>query len=154
MLSLSFSPVFAQTSFDTLSLSEYVLKFDDHTYHISYSVNGDVIAIAIDPESKSLLIGLEHTLDSKFSIQLNPELISAPNNEFVILVDGQDVDYQIVQNIDSFTLSFFVPVGTQEVEIIGTSVIPEFPIGAIFVLFITITSIIIFTKTKIFLFKL
>lgn len=121
-------PVFAQTStFDESdNPSQYILKIDDHQYPISYVVNADVIAMAIDPESKSLLVGLENTQDSKFSIEINPELISAPNNEFVILVDGQDVDYQITTNTDGYLFSFFVPTGSEEVEIIGTSVIPEF----------------------------
>ena len=149
---LFFSTAFAQTS-DVIS-SQYVLTFDGHTFDISYIVNGDVLAMAIDPESKSLLIGLENTIDSKFSISFNPELIRATNNEYVILVNGQDVDYQFAQDPDSFTLSFFVPTGTQEVEVIGTSVIPEFHIGIIFMLIIMITSVIIFTKVKTSFFKL
>ncbi|MBS3922248.1 MAG: PEFG-CTERM sorting domain-containing protein [Nitrosarchaeum sp.] len=153
LLPLLFSPVFAQTSSD-VTPSQYVLKFDGHTFDISYVVNGDVLAMDIDPESKSLLIGLENTMDSKFSLIFNPELIRATNNEYVVLVDGQDVDYQFTQDSDGFTLSFFVPAGTQEVEVIGTSVIPEFPIGVIFVLVIMITSVIIFTKTKTSFFKL
>jgi len=121
-------PVFAQSA--TLDESgnslQYILKIDDHEYPISYDVKGDVIAMSIDPESKSLLIGLENTRDSQFSIKLNHELISAPNNDFVILVDGQDVDYNITPNSDGYSFTFFIPVGTEEVEIIGTSVIPEF----------------------------
>jgi hypothetical protein len=121
-------PVFAQSS--TLDESEnslqYILKIDNHEYPISYNVKGDVIAMSIDPESKSILIGLENTHDSQFSIELNHELLSAPNNEFVILVDGQDVDYSITPNSDGYLFTFFVPVDTEEVEIIGTSVIPEF----------------------------
>lgn len=141
-------PAFAQTSFDVQNFSQYILTVDDNSYPISYAVNGDVLAMDIDYESKSLLVGLENTVNSQFSIHLIPELIRAPNNEFVILVDGQDTDYQIIQDVDGFTLSFFVPTGTQEVEIIGTSVIPEFPIGAIFVLLIMIISTVIFTKTN------
>lgn len=150
---LLFSTAFAQTSSDVIH-SQYVLTFDDHTFDISYIVNGDVLAMAIDPESKSLLIGLENTIDSKFSISFNPELIRATNNEYVILVNGHDVDYQFAQDPDGFTLSFFVPTGTQEVEVIGTSVIPEFHIGIIFILIIMITSVIIFAKVKTSFFKL
>lgn len=149
LLPLLFSPVFAQTLSD-VTPSQYVLKFDGHTFDIAYIVNGDVLAMAIDPESKSLLVGLENTIDSKFSIRFNPELIQATNNEYVVLVDGQDVDYQFTQDPDGFNLSFFVPTGTQEVEVIGTSVIPEFPIGVIFVLVTMITSVIIFTKISFF----
>jgi len=120
-------PVFAQSVIlDESTISQYVLKIDDHEYSISYDVKGDVLAMAIDPESKSLLVGLENVYDSQFSINLSHELIRAPNNDFVILVDGQDVDYEITPNSDGYLFTFFVPVGTEEVEIIGTSVIPEF----------------------------
>lgn len=149
-------PVFAQTSIITESSnsSPYVLKIDNHTYSISYSVNADVIAMDIDPESKSLLIGVENTHDSQFLISLKHEMISAPNNAFLILVDGQEVDYNITSDSDSSTFTFFVPGGTEEIEIIGTFVIPEFPIGTIFVYVLIISSIVIFAKVKIPFFKL
>jgi len=148
-------PVFAQTAFDeSITPSQYVLKFDDHQYDISYVVKADVIAMAIDPEAKSLLVGLENTYDSTFTISINHELISAPNNEFVILVDGQDVDYDITDNSDGYLFTFFVPTGTQEVEIIGTSVIPEFPIGAIFGLVFMVSFVVVFTKFRVSFFRL
>ena len=73
-------------------------------------------------------------------------MINAQNNEFIILVDGEEVDYELTSNSDSSTFEFFVPVGSEEVEIIGTNVIPEFPIGAIFGFAVMISVIMIFTK--------
>jgi predicted secreted protein with PEFG-CTERM motif len=144
------TPVFAQTPSDELSnSSEYVLEVDDHTYSISYVVNAEIIAMDIDPESKSLLIGLDKTYDSKFFIGLEHELINAQNNEFVILVDSEEVDYEITSDSDSSTFEFFVPIGSEEVEIIGTNVIPEFPVGAIFGFAVMISVIMIFTKIKV-----
>ncbi|WP_297463208.1 PEFG-CTERM sorting domain-containing protein [Nitrosarchaeum sp.] len=145
--------VFAQTQ-SHIDSSEYILKIDQHVYSIYYVVNSDIIAMDIDPESKSLLIGLENTYDSKFIIDLEHELINAQDNEFVVLVDSQEVDYKITPDSDSSTFEFFVPVGSEEVEIIGTHVIPEFPFSAIFGLIIMISSIIIFTKVKPSFFKL
>jgi len=89
-----------------------------------------------------------------WKVPLIYQLIRATNNEFVVLVDGQDVDYEIMPDSDNFTISFFVPIGTQEVEIIGTSVIPEFPIGAISGLVLMVSSIVLFTKVKPSFFKL
>jgi predicted secreted protein with PEFG-CTERM motif len=85
---------------------------------------------------------------------LEHELINAQNNEFVILVDGEEVDYEITSDSDSSTFEFFVPVGSEEVEIIGTSVIPEFPVGAIFGFTVMISVIMIFAKTKVHFSKL
>ena len=147
------TPIFAQTPSDESTL-EYVLEIDEHTYSISYVVNADVIAMQIDPESRSLLVGLDKTYDSQFFIDLEHELINAQNNEFVILVDGEEVDYKITSDSDSSTFEFFVPIGSEEVEIIGTHVIPEFPIGAIFGFAVMISTIMIFAKIKTPFFKL
>ncbi|MCE9617770.1 MAG: PEFG-CTERM sorting domain-containing protein [Nitrosarchaeum sp.] len=149
------APIFGQTPSDELSnSSDYVLEIDDHVYSISYVVNADIIAMEIDPESKSLLIGLDNTFDSQFFIGLEHELINAQNNEFIILVDGEEVDYQMTSDSDSSTFEFFVPVDSEEVEIIGTNVIPEFPIGAIFGFAVMISAIMIFAKVKVSFFKL
>ena len=149
------TPIFGQTSSDELSnSSNYVLEIDEHVYSISYAVNADIVAMEIDPESKSLLIGLENTFDSQFFIGLENELINAPNNEFLILVDGEEVDYEITSDSDSSTFEFFVPVGSEEVEIIGTNVIPEFPVGTIFGFAVMISVIMIFAKVKAPFFKL
>jgi predicted secreted protein with PEFG-CTERM motif len=150
------TPIFAQTpTSNELSNSlQYVVKFDEHVYSISYVVNADIVAMKIDPESKSLLIGLNNAHDSQFFIGLEHELIKAQNNEFIILVDGQEADYQIVSDTTSSTFEFFVPAGTEEVEIIGTSVIPEFPLGAIFGFAVMISSIMIVAKVKASFFKL
>lgn len=150
------TPALAQTlESDSFSnSSEYVLEIDEHDYSISYTVNANVIAMAIDPESKSLLIGLDKTYDSQFFIGLEHDLINAENNEFIILVDGEEVDYQITSDSERSTFEFFVPVGSEEVEIIGTHVIPEFPIGAIFGFIVMISSVMLFAKMKPSFFKL
>lgn len=149
------TPIFAETLSDELSnSSQYALEIDEHTYSISYVVNANVIAMEIDPESTSLLIGLDNTYDSRFFIGLEHELINAQNDEFIILVDGQETDYEISSGSDSSTFAFFVPAGTEEVEIIGTHVIPEFPIGAIFGFAVMISTIMIFAKIKAPFFKL
>ena len=148
------TPIFGQTSSDELSNSEYVLEIDEHIYSISYVVNADIIAMEIDPESRSLLIGLDNTFDSQFFIGLEHELINAQNNEFIILVDGEEVDYEMISDSDSSTFEFFVPIGSEEVEIIGTNVIPEFPVGAIFGFVVMISLIMVFAKVKAPFFKL
>ena len=149
------TPIFAQTPSDELSnSSQYALEIDEHAYSISYVVNANVVAMEIDPESTSLLIGLDNTYDSRFFIGLEHELINAQNDEFIILVDGQETDYEISSDLDSSTFAFFVTTGAEEVEIIGTHVIPEFPIGAIFGFAVMISTIMIFAKVKAPFFKL
>ncbi|MEC4848271.1 MAG: PEFG-CTERM sorting domain-containing protein [Nitrosarchaeum sp.] len=150
------TPALAQTlESDSFSNpSEYVLEIGEHEYSISYTVNANVIAMAIDPESKSLLIGLDKTYDSQFFIGLEHDLINAENNDFIILVDGEEVDYQITFDSERSAFEFFVPVGSEEVEIIGTHVIPEFPIGAVFGFIVMISFVMLFAKMKPSFFKL
>ena len=129
---------------------EYLLEVDKHLYSIPYNVDSQILAMAIDPELNSLLIGLDNTKDSVFEIDLKHEIISAENNNFAILVNGYEVDYEIVSDSDSSTILFFVPEYAEEVEIIGTHVIPEFPIGVILMFAIMITIVTIFSKSRTF----
>lgn len=124
----------------------YSLKIDEHSFDISYDFDGTVIAMAIDQELNSLLIGITDTKDSLFQITLPKEMISADNNEFAVLVDQFEVDYNISTDDNDSVLQFFVPAGSEEIEIIGTHVIPEFPIGAILVLIAMIAIVTLVTK--------
>ena len=134
--------------------SEYILEIDENVFFIPYQINAKVIAMAIDPELTSLLIGLENTSDSIFVIDLKHDLINVHNNEFAILVNGLEVDYDIVSDSDSSTLSFFVPTFTEEVEIIGTHVIPEFPFGVIMGLVMMVSIMVAVSRAKIPAFRL
>ncbi len=126
--------------------STYSLKTSDVQFEISYELNGDVIAMAVDENTTSFLIGITNVEDSNFEISLPTELISAENNEFVVLVDGVEVDYAVSTQNDVAMLQFFVPANSQEIEIIGTNVIPEFPLGALVVLATMIVIVTFMTK--------
>ncbi len=144
-------PVFAESHLNYVGVEnplEYVLVIDEHTYSIPYNVDAKVLAMAIDPELTSLLIGLENSKNSIFEIDLQHEMINAENNEFAILVNGYEIDYEMISDSDSSKFSFYIPEFTEEVEIIGTHVIPEFPFGAIlgFALLITIVTVIVRIK--------
>jgi hypothetical protein len=145
ILSVSFSilpSVFAENI--------YNLTVDEHSFDLTYEFSGDVIAMAIDQELSSLLIGVENTKDSLFKITFDNTLITAENGNFAILVNGLEVDYDILDDGNSSTLRFYVEEGTEEIEIIGTHVIPEFPFS-VFSGFVLMTSIVlIITKFRIF----
>jgi len=111
----------------------YQLSVDENTFDVKYDFDGDVIAMAIDTEAVSLLIGTENVKDTQFQITLPKDLIRADNNEFAVLVNGYEVEYTTTSG-ENIVLTFFVPEFTEEIEIIGTYVVPEFPLGAILVL--------------------
>lgn len=141
--------IFALVMFFSSNLaygSTYSLETSDMPFEISYELNGDVIAMAVDENTTSFLIGITNVEDSNFEISLPTELISAENNEFVVLVDGIEVDYDVSTQNDAAMLQFFVPANSQEIEIIGTHVIPEFPLGALVVLATMIVIVTFVTK--------
>ena len=142
----SIIPVFGEEIND---YSEYLLRVDDHVISVLHNINANVISMNIDPESTSLLIGIKETHNSVFRIVLQKDVISAPNNEFVILVDGYETDYNVItEDVNRSTISFYVPELSEEVEIIGTHVIPEFPLGVFSLLVFFIMMGIIFTRIK------
>lgn len=130
----------------------YHLEIDDNAFDIEYELQGDVIAMAADKESISLLIATENVLDSQFKINLPYELIRAENNEFAVLVNGFEVDYEVI-NTDNAELLFFIPAFTEEIEIIGTFVVPEFPLGPILIFGAISGIILLIEKSKKILFR-
>ncbi|MDP2668135.1 MAG: hypothetical protein Q8O65_05430 [Nitrosopumilaceae archaeon] len=126
--------------------STYSLETDDISFEISYELNGDVIAMEVDENTTSFLIGITNVDDSNFEISLLAELISAENNEFVVLVDWVEVDYVVSTQNNASILQFFVPADSQEIEIIGTQVIPEFPLGVLMVFATLIVVVTLVTK--------
>ena len=132
----------------------YNLTIDEKNFEILYTIEGDVLAMAIDQELTSLLVGLENvTTDSFFQIEFSDELIRAENNDFAVLVNGYEVNYDISNTESGTKLIISIPAYTEEIEIIGTFVIPEFPLGILFVLISLITIVIVFSKSKILVFK-
>ena len=94
--------------------SVYTIDVGNHTYDVVYSVDADIIAMEIDPELNSLLVGLNNTKDSFFEIHLPDELISAEGDQFVVLIDWIETDYQTSQYLkepDALTtvVEFFCP---------------------------------------------
>ena len=99
--------------------------------------------------SSNLAYGSTYSLetsDMPFEISLPAELISVENNEFVVLVDWVEVDYDVSTQNEVSILQFFVPVDSQELEIIGTQVIPEFPLGVLMVFTTMIVIVTLVTK--------
>ncbi len=155
LLLIFFVLIFSIFSQNFLAYGEkYQLTVDVNSFEINYSTTGIVIAMEIDKELSSLLVGLENVeIDSIFEIEFTHELISAMNNEFAVLVNGYEVNYEISATDLGSKLTIPIFADTEEIEIIGTNVIPEFPVGILMVLVFTIMFVVIFSRTKITAFK-
>ncbi len=132
----------------------YRISVDGHSFDVAYSVDADVVAMEIDVELNSLLVGLEGTRDSVFEIHLPDEMISAEDDDFVVLVDWVEVDHRIVEPSHTSApeapvtvVQFPVQDGALEVEIIGTHVIPEFPVAMI-ALAAVLTGVVVMSKRR------
>src|SRR5579872_809246 len=125
------------------------IKVDGTDLSVKYSItNGKVLGIKADIQSKSLIVSIQTTGDGVLTVTLpraliNATLPSGQDDKYYVLVDSQEADFQeIGTTTTDRTLSIPFTDGTQEIEIIGTQIIPEFgPIEAL-VLAIAIVSII------------
>ena len=122
------------------------------TYHIT---GGSIISITPVPEDGygSLVIEIHATNDGELTITLPREVIDAKLNgdddDFFVLIDGEEWDFDETKtDLDrTLTIGFFA--GTEEIEIIGTFVIPEFGTIAALILAVAIISIIaVSAKTR------
>ena len=139
-----------------LSLADqgtYKLEVDEKTFDVSYSFDGELLAMGVDQESTSLLIGTQNVEDSFFEVSFSSELLSAQNAEFVVLIDGLETDYTVTYDGDNPALAFPIQADSEEIEIIGTSVIPEFPLGALAIMGAVSATAILLTRMRQRLFK-
>ena len=125
------------------------IKVDGTNMTVTYSItNGKVLGIKADTQSKSLIVAIQTTGNGVLTITLPRALIDSKtkggvDEQYVVLTDGQEADFQETSTTKTDrTLTIPFEDGTQEIEIIGTQIVPEFgPIAAL-VLAIAIVSII------------
>jgi predicted secreted protein with PEFG-CTERM motif len=126
------------------------IKVDGTNMTVKYSItNGKVLGIRADIQSKSLIVAIQTTGNGVLTITLPRALIDSKSSggvdeQYVVLTDGQEsMDFQETSTTATDrTLTIPFEDGTQEIEIIGTQIVPEFgPIAAL-VLAIAIVSII------------
>jgi len=86
------------------------------------------------------------------AIKLPREVIDAKfgeeDDDFFVVVDGVEVDFDETKTGNERTITLEFPEGTEEIEIIGTSVVPEFGAIAAAILVISIMSVIFASKSK------
>ena len=65
-----------------------------------------------------------------------------------------EVGYKVESDADRSMLTFFVPGFSEEVEIIGTYVIPEFSLGVLIMVGVLLTAVLAVSRGRQSLFKL
>ena len=128
-------------------ITETTITVQDSTDLISYEiVNGKIIKVIPDMDAVSLLVYIESTDDGTITLTIPRSVLDATINNgddtFFVLVDGEEVDFEEITTSTDRTLTINFLAGAEEIEIIGTFVIPEFGTIAAMILVVAIISII------------
>ena len=115
--------------------------------NVNYTISGaKIISITPDLDAKSLIIKISTTDDGELVITLPKDVIDTDEGQFFVLVDGEIVEQleDVHDNSRTLTIPFYY--GSEEIEIIGTYVIPEFGPIVVLVLAVAIIAIIAVTS--------
>ena len=119
----------------------------DSTDLISYEItNAKLLNVIPDLDAVSLLIYIETTDEGSITLTIPRSVLDASINdgddEFFVLVDGEEVDFEEITTSVDRTLTIEFLAGTEQIEIIGTFVVPEFGTIAAMILAVAIISIV------------
>ena len=122
-------------------------------YELTYAISGGVInQVFPDTEAKSLIVQIDSISNGTLAIKLPREVIDAKfgeeDDDFFVVIDGEEVEFDETKTGNERTITIEFPEGTEEIEIIGTSVVPEFGAIAAAILVISIVSVILASKSK------
>ena len=118
---ISTAPAFAEL--DSILIKGLDTKVN---YHLQYTSDGMTVdSVVADLDFISLIFDVSVTeAIGAMSITLDRHVfdakIGSEDDEFFILADGEEVQFTEEKNDKSRTLSFIIPQGSEEVEIIGT----------------------------------
>jgi len=134
----------AETGSTEMTTTKTAMK-DEIT--LDYDITGGMVTgISPDTEANSLFINLDTTESGSLTVTLPRDVIDATVNgeddDFFVIVDGEEVDFEEAKTSTDRTLVIEFPAGAEEIEIIGTFVIPEFGTIAAMILAVAIISII------------
>lgn len=122
-------------------------------YELTYSITGGVVTqVYPDQEAESLIINVDSISNGTLFIQLPREVIDSKfdekDDDFFVLIDGLETGFEETKSPNDRTLTILFPAGTEEIEIIGTFVVPEFGTIVLLILSISVISVIALSRTK------
>jgi predicted secreted protein with PEFG-CTERM motif len=140
----------AETSFSfggSTPMDDNLIGVSGTDFMVSFEITGgNLISITPDVDANSLIIAINAFDDGQLTITLPRELIDAlmedGDDDYFVLVDGEEVDFDETTTSTDRTLVISFPAGAEEIEIIGTFVVPEFGAIAALILAVAIISII------------
>jgi predicted secreted protein with PEFG-CTERM motif len=125
-----------------------MVSMRDGNGSIGYEITGgQLLSITPDVDANSLIVGIDATSDGSLTLIIPRSVADAlletgEDDEFFVLVDGEEVDFSEDVSSTDRTLTIAFYAGAEEIEIIGTFVVPEFGTIAAMILAVAIVSII------------
>ena len=133
------TPEFAMEENEKMSQT---IMIEDHS--LDYELTcAEIQSMTPDTEMKSMIIAIKTDCDGELTITLPKDVIDTDEEGFFILVDGDETNHKASSVGEFWTLTIPFSYGSEEIEIIGTFVIPEFGTIAALVLVVAISSILI-----------
>jgi len=129
-------------------VSDTMVSMGDGNGSIGYEITGgQLLSITPDVDANSLIVGIDATSDGSLTLTIprsvaDALLESGEDDEFFVLIDGEEVDFSEDASSTDRTLTIAFQAGAEEIEIIGTFVVPEFGTIAAMILAVAIVSII------------
>ncbi len=129
------------------TVTDTTVSVQGSTDLIGYVITGGkLLGITPDVDANSLIIRIEATDDGSLILTIPRSVLDATINgeddDFFVLIDGEEVDFDETTTSTDRILTIEFPAGAEEIEIIGTFVVPEFGTIAAMILAVAIISII------------
>ncbi len=120
---------------------------------LTYAISGGVITqVFPDTEAKSLIVQIDSISNGTLAIKIPREVLDAKfgeeDDDFFVILDGLEINFDETKTGNERTITIEFPEGTEEIEIIGTSVVPEFGAIAVLILMVSIFSVIFVSKSR------
>ena len=118
-------------------------------FNLDYQYTGKISEPSIDEEEKSITFKVEpdqRELNQNLKLFLPTDLIEGP---YAIFLDGKkNLTFDYTEDVKTNIVEIVLPEETSEMSIVGTKIVPEFGIFALFALGISISTILLLTKSR------
>ncbi|GBL41111.1 hypothetical protein EMGBD3_04790 [Nitrosarchaeum sp.] len=125
------------------------------TFDVQYSIEGGIVKnMLIDKDIFALIVVIESTDNGSISLEIPREALDAKKQDktddtFIIIIDGIEAPYQeTITDSNTRVITINFEQGDSDIEIIGTTIIPEFGTIAVMILVIGMITTIVVTKNK------
>ncbi len=111
---------------------------------------------SLSTETKTLTLTVQSNFAQILEIDIDRKLLNAKSSdgedaEFIVMINGEPADFEEKesQRVDHRTITISYGAGEATIEIIGTSVIPEFGSIAVLILVVSIITVVIISRKNI-----